>query len=151
MLILGIVIAIVIFVVVGIIDVCDDYDIQSISASGSLLLFGACLIGMFICFHQLGQAKIIDEKIIMYQEENKQIESQIDSLVKEYMQYEGNTLKEFASDSSITLVTIYPDLKSDELVKNQINTYTENNNKIKELKESKLEYRLAKWGLYFGN
>lgn len=148
MLILGIVIAIVGFI--ASIIFIEDCDISCITCMICLLLFGVCLIGMFICFHQLGQAKIIDEKIVMYQEENKQIESQIDTLVKEYMQYEGNTLKEFTSNSSITLVTLYPNLKSDELVKSQINAYTENNNKIKELKESKLNYRLAKWWLYFG-
>lgn len=148
MLILGIVIAIVGFI--ASIIFIEDYDISCITCIICLLLFGACLIGIFICFRNLGQAKIIDDKITMYQEENKQIESQIDTLVKQYMEYEGNTLKEFVTNSSITLVTLYPNLKSDELVKNQINTYTANNNKIKELKESKLNYKLAKWWLYFG-
>ena len=149
MLILGIVIGI-LLIVYCFIFLHDEDFIILFGGAGALIVI-ASLIGMFICFHNLGQAKIIDAKITMYQEENKQIETQIDTLVKEYMKYEGNTLKKFASDSSITLVTMYPDLKSDELVKSQINTYTENNNKIKELKESKLNYRLVKWWLYFGN
>lgn len=90
------------------------------------------------------------DKIKMYQEENKIIENQIDVLVKNYMEYEGTTLKEFKSESSITLVSIYPNLKSDELVKTQIRTYTENNEKIKELKEIEIDLKIGKWLLYFG-
>lgn len=89
------------------------------------------------------------DKIKMYQEENKIIENQIDVLVKNYMEYEGTTLKEFKSESSITLVSIYPNLKSDELVKTQIKTYTENNKKIKELKEAEIDLKIGKWLLYF--
>lgn len=105
------------------------------------------IIYIFITFADGYTAK---DKIKMYQEENAKIEEQIDTLVKQYMNYEGNTLKEFASDSSITLVTMYPDLKSDTLVQTQIKTYTNNNNKIKELKEAQIDMKLGKWLLYFG-
>ena len=66
------------------------------------------------------------------------------------MEHEKKTLSEFKSESSITLVNLYPDLKSNELVQQQLNIYVENNNKIKELKNNKLEYQLSKWWLYFG-
>ena len=36
------------------------------------------------------------------------------------------------------------------MVIKQMDIYTENNNKIKELKEQKLDYQIAKWWLYFG-
>ena len=148
MLILGIVIGILIIIASVIADY--EYDCGFFGVSVGFVVIIASLIGMFICFHDIGQAKIIDKKITMYQEENKNIEEQINNLVKEYMEYEGSTLKEFSSESSITLITMYPDLKSDELVKAQIETYTKNNNKIKELKEDKLDYRLTKWWIYFG-
>lgn len=147
MLILGIVIGI-LLIILGIL--IDDYDIGFIFGTIGLGGIALSLFGMLICFGMIGESKIIDNKISMYQEENKNIEKQIDTLVKQYMDYEGNTLKEFSSESSITLVTMYPDLKSDELVKTQIETYTNNNNKIKELKEKKLDYKLAKWWIYFG-
>jgi hypothetical protein len=86
----------------------------------------------------------------MYQEENKNIEKQMDILVKQYMEYESKTITEFKSESSVTLMTMYPELKADTLVQTQIDTYTANNNKIKKLKEKKLNYKLAKWWLYFG-
>lgn len=94
--------------------------------------------------------KYIDEKIAMYQEENTKIEKQIDALVQNYMQYESDTYGEFKSSDAITLVSLYPDLKSDELVQQQIEVYTTNNQKIKELKEQKIDINKDKWWLYFG-
>ena len=86
----------------------------------------------------------------MYTEENTKIEEQIDAIVKEYMEYEGETFSELKGDSSMILVSLYPDLKSDELVKTQISTYQANNKKIKELKETKINAKIYKWWLYFG-
>jgi hypothetical protein len=113
-----------------------------------LLIINIILLCVFT--NQVKNLDIIDKKIEMYQEENNKIESDIDVLVKQYMEHEKSTLKEFKNESSITLVNLYPDLKSNELVKQQINIYTENNNKIKELKEKKLNYQVSKWWLYFG-
>jgi len=89
-------------------------------------------------------------KIKMYEEENTKIEEQVDVLVKQYMEYEGKTLTEFKSESSITLVSLYPELKSDTLISKQIEVYIANNNKIKELKELEIEMKIGKWLLYFG-
>jgi len=89
-------------------------------------------------------------KIEMYQEENTKIETQINVLVKEYMNYEQETFAEFKSESTMTLVSLFPELKSDELVQQQMKVYVENNNKIKALKESLIDLKLAKWLLYFG-
>lgn len=55
----------------------------------------------------------IDSKIAMYTEANAKIESQIETAVKQYQSYESNTYTELAPDSYITLVSIYPELKSD--------------------------------------
>lgn len=89
-------------------------------------------------------------KIEMYEKENQKIEEQVDVLVKQYMEYEGKTLKEFKSENSITLVSLYPELKSDTLISKQIEVYIANNNKIKELKEKEIEMKIGKWLLYFG-
>ena len=61
-----------------------------------------------------------------------------------------NIISEVKPESAMQLITVYPDLKADELVKSQINVYIENNNKIKELKEEKINIPTAKWWLYFG-
>ncbi len=92
----------------------------------------------------------IDEKIAMYEEENGKIEAQMDVLVEKYMKYEQETFLDFkAEESSITLVALIPDLKSDELVKTQINVYINNNAKIKELKEDKINMQTKRWILFF--
>lgn len=147
MIILGIIIGI-LFMVLG--TIADDFDTGEIVGGIGVIIIVVSLIGGFICFGQIGKSRIIDDKISMYQKENKNIEKQMDILVKQYMFYESETIKEFKSESSITLVTMYPNLKADTLVQTQITTYTDNNNKIKELKENKLNYKLAKWWLYFG-
>jgi len=64
-----------------------------------------------------------------YEEQNSKIEEQIDVVVKQYMEYESDTYAMTAPESSITLVSLYPELKSDELVKRQITVYQENNRK----------------------
>lgn len=98
----------------------------------------------------VSNGRTIDEKITMYQEENNKIEKQLDTLVSNYMNYESNTYEKFKSESSVTLVSMYPELKSDKLVEEQISVYEENNKKIRELKEDKINLKVKKWWLYFG-
>ena len=134
MVVLGIVIGILIMILAH--KSGDADTMEFFGVVGGFLII-ASIIGTFVCLVPISKSIVIDEKISMYQDENKKIENQINTLVKEYMTYEGSTLKEFASDSSITLVAMYPNLKSDELVKKQIDSYINNNNKIKEFLESK--------------
>lgn len=95
---------------------------------------------------------IYDEKIAMYQEENAKIEQDIDRVVTEYMQHEHDTFVDIkAEKSSITLVTLVPELKSDKLVQQQLDIYVSNNQAIKELKNQKINLTMLKWLLYFGN
>ena len=116
--------------------------------------FGMCFCVLFIIAILLGiivsGGRTIDEKIAMYQEENNKIEKQLDTLVSNYMNYESNTYEKFKSESSVTLVSMYPELKSDKLVEEQISVYEENNKKIRELKEDKINLKVEKWWLYFG-
>lgn len=116
--------------------------------------FLMCFVVSFVVGIFLGIAvsngRTIDEKILMYQEENTKIEKQIDTLVSNYMDYESDAYEKFKSESSITLVSMYPELKSDKLVEEQISVYEENNKKIRELKEDKINLKVKKWWLYFG-
>lgn len=118
------------------------------------VFFLACFCVLFVIGIFLGisvsNGKTIDEKIAMYQEENNKIEKQIDTLVSNYMNYESDTYEKIKSESSITLVSMYPELKSDKLVEEQISVYEENNKKIREFKEDKINLKVKKWWLYFG-
>ena len=64
---------------------------------------------------------------------------------------EGNTFIECGSDGNgMTLINLYPELKSDALVKQQIDTYISNNNQIKTLKNDYINANSGRWWLYFG-
>ena len=86
----------------------------------------------------------------MYEEENKSIENSIDITVKSFMDYEASTYQEIKDKDGIDLVALFPKLKSDTLVQKQIEVYLANNDKLKELKEKKIDLSKAKWELYFG-
>ena len=113
---------------------------------GSIISFIA-LIALLVTVSEL---TAIQPKIEMYQTENTNIENQITECVKEYQKYETEIFTEVAPDSAITLVSLYPELKSDELVKKQIEVYLANNQKIKELKEQDIMGDVYRWWTYFG-
>lgn len=126
-------------------------------AINSISLLGAVAIGIIdvVCIFAMITFMIngitASDKIKMYQAENKQIENQIGELVKGYMDYESETYKSFKNENSVTMINLYPELKSNELVQKQMNVYLTNNAKIKELKEIEIDTKIGKWLLYFGN
>lgn len=117
-----------------------------ISGFGAIFTFVAWFI-ILIC---LTSCRTINPKIEMLQEQNKQIEEKVAISVEQYMNYEKDTFTELKPESYINLVNLYPELKSDELIKQEIELYTTNNEKIVELKEMKIEETMYKWLIYFG-
>ena len=110
----------------------------------------ASFIALIVLLINVSSLKSIEPQIKMYQTENTNIENQITECVREYQKYETEIFTEVAPDSAITLVSLYPELKSDELVKKQIEIYVANNQKIKELKERKIKGDVYRWWVYFG-
>lgn len=137
----------VIFLIITILVACGDDD----AAFAPGLLMVGSLVLVVISIFNVVDGRVIDNKIAMYQEENTNIETQMDILIERYMDYESETFGELKGESSITLVSLYPELKADKLVEQQIEVYTSNNKKIKELKESKINVSKWKWWLYFGS
>lgn len=113
---------------------------------GTLISFGTFIV---LCI-LVSKGKTINQRIEMYQEQNQKIEQSIADLVENYMNYESTTFSELSPDSAITLVSLYPELKSDTLVAQQCNLYMENNRKITELREGRINLSVYKWWLYFG-
>ena len=95
-----------------------------------------CLIVSIVLCTGVKDGAVIDEKIAMYKKENTKIEAQMDMLVSKYMKFETDTYGELKNESSITLVSLYPDLKSDELVKKQIDVYESNNKEIRKIERT---------------
>jgi len=119
-----------------------------------LITFGilTAVFGMwiFLLINAVGTSATIDQKIKMYEEENSRIEKSVDVIVKGYMEFEASTYTGLKDKDAISLVSLFPELKSDSLVQQQIEIYVANNQKIKGLKENKIDLSAAKWKLYFG-
>ena len=118
------------------------------------IIFGCVTIFFFIWCVRLiitvGTGHTLDKKINMYKAENATIEESIDATVKNYMSFEATTYAEFKDEDAINLISLFPELKSDTLVQQQIEVYVSNNQKIKELKEQQIDLSKAKFKLYFG-
>ena len=117
--------------------------------SGIVAVIMVCIICCLV--PDVATAITIDDKITMYQEENARIEQDIDRIVEEYMKHENDTFTDLKTEeSSITLVALFPELKSNTLVQQQLEIYIANNEKIKILREEKIDIAKLKWLLYFG-
>lgn len=92
----------------------------------------------------------LDSRIELYQSQNAEIESKVQATVASYLTHEKQTYKDLKPDNAIAIVSAYPELHGNELVKKQIEVYEDNNKKILGLKEEKLNQSVYKWWLYFG-
>lgn len=90
----------------------------------------------------------ISDTIKMYEEENTKIEEQMTTIVQNYQGYEKEVVSNIA-DMEVLLIK-FPELKSSGLVKTQMAVYIKNNDKIKQLKEKKINTKVSRWLLYFG-
>ena len=93
----------------------------------------------------------IDAKLEMYEKENARIEQSVEIVVKDYLDHENKVYDNITTENAVTVVALaYPELASKDIVKEQIALYESNNKKIKDLKEQKIDIRLEKFWLYFG-
>ena len=131
------------------------YDKFDTDAGCNVAIFG-CALGFvsFITIIVLGinikSLSVIDDRIAMYEEENTRIEQQIADVVEQYQKYETDIFREVAPESAVTMVSLYPELKSDSLVQAQIEVYTENNKTIRDLRDKQIKGNVYRWWLYFG-
>ena len=120
-----------------------------ISGIGMVVGFFA-LLGLIIVGVNVKSLSVIDDRIAMYEEENARIEQQIADVVEQYQKYETDIFREVAPESAVTMVSLYPELKSDSLVQAQIEVYTENNKTIRDLRDKQIKGNVYRWWLYFG-
>lgn len=120
-----------------------------ISGIGMVVGFFA-LVGLIVVSINVKSLSVIDSRIEMYEEENTHIEQQIADVVEQYQKYETDIFMEVAPESAVTMVSLYPELKSDSLVQAQIEVYAENNKTIKDLRDQQIKGDVYRWWLYFG-
>lgn len=117
----------------------------------ALFLLVIEIIPLLVLVGLLINTRAVDQKIELYVQQNKEIESKVENAVKQYMEHENKTFTGLKTDESyITLVSLYPELKSDELIKEEIKLYEKNNKKIISLKEENINKTIYKWWIYFG-
>lgn len=124
-------------------------------AGGALssVVFIISILAMFWTGYHVNRCVyVIPTQIAMYEEENARIEEKVRDTVNKYMEYEGGVIMEIApEDDAMTLISLYPDLKTDQLISEEISVYIANNDQIKKLKAEQAEQASYKWWLYFGH
>lgn len=136
-----------IIILILVIGLLDEEFFTLLALMGTVICIAAII---FLTSSVVGQ-RTVDQEIEMYQEENMNIETKVKETVRAYMNYEESTYKQLVENADLTTLVIkYPELNSNELIKTEINLYVENNNKIKALKEEKINITIYKWWLYFG-
>ena len=122
----------------------------SVMQTFGIVLASIAAVAFIILLTLSIMATKVEDRIVMYQEENSKIESQITTIVERYQKYEADIFESVSKENAISYVTLFPELKSDTLVQKQIETYIANNEKIKELKEDAIMAPVYRWWLYFG-
>ena len=122
----------------------------SVSGGIGFLFSIIAFIAIIILGIHVKSISVIDDRIDMYEEENTRIERQIADVVEQYQKYETDIFMEVAPENAVTMVSLYPELKSNSLVQAQIEVYVENNKTIKYLKDKQINGDVYRWWLYFG-
>lgn len=124
----------------------DEYDFSGFG----IIIVAIALLGIFINIGCLVCGRTLDDKIAMYEQENTAIEQSVDVLVKDYYKHESDTYSSLKPENAVLFASAYPELQSNNLAMKQLEIYVENNDKIKELKEDRINLSRNRFWLYFG-
>lgn len=123
----------------------------TLNAIGGIIVGVTCLAILITGVDYHKNLNTLDNKIEMYQTENTEIETTINYIIEGYKDYEQNVFENSKEGiDPVVLYSIYPELKSNELVNKQIDVYIQNKNTIKELKSQQIDNEVLAWWLYFG-
>lgn len=128
---------------------CDFYESWGILGGIASGIFGVVLI-VLICVYIFNKPTI-SNKIEMYEEENKKVETQLVESVNIWLTRQETTFESISSIDGVTTYLVkYPELKGDSLVDELMETYKNNSKEIKQLKSRKINLEgIAKIG-WFG-
>ena len=130
---------------------CDECPEECGWMAGVFVIVGVIMFGYNA--YLIRQCKyVIPNQIAMYEEENSRIEEKVANTVTKYMEYEKDIFIEVSpDDDAFSLISLYPELRSDALISKEIDVYISNNDKIKELKTEMLKISNHRFWLYFGH
>lgn len=128
----------------------DDGELFFTGAVGTGVVAALVLMAGVLNISIIINARYADSRIRVVEEKNESLEAGIQVAVERYLKHEGDTYSEMSPDEAIAVVSTYPELASNELVKEQIATYKSNREEILRYEQSKIDGEVAKWWLYFG-
>jgi hypothetical protein len=129
--------------------VYDDCEISLFLYIGGGIFVLLLLIILAGASH-IAEEKTINGQIELYERENAQIEVEINDAIDEYVQLKCGGVKRTNSTKLTTLVSIYREVCSSDIIQEKLTIYMGNEGKITELKEKVLEIYGWKWWIYFG-
>ena len=141
-----------IILVIATVKLTKKWELEEFAAATVIgaVIVGIAVIVVTVCLVDVTYRT--DKMIQIYTEENEEVEKKLENAVQNYMQYEKDIMISVSPDTdTISLISLYPDLKSDKLVESEIETYISNNNKIKELRADKTLKSTYKFLLFFGH
>mgnify|MGYP006343689265 CR=1 FL=1 len=116
---------------------------ESDAINGLIFLSGLVgfilLIAVLVCTYEYYETiTLVDQRIQLYAEQNKDIENKVGLVVDKYLEHEKNTYATLKPKTKITLASTYPELQSNKIVQQQIQLYNKNNKKIINCKLQKI-------------
>ena len=130
-----------ILLVIGIILFVVGLYYDNVPTFGTGLILGAVgLLGALIAVEKYNEsATTVDAKLLVLEEQNQIVLSQIEPLVQQALEYESTTYKNFKLDVAkvIAFTQLYPDLKANSFLNKQIDIILANQEEIKQLKLDK--------------
>lgn len=128
-----------------------DTDLEGCLAFGSLVI--ALIVGVVFLFNLAGYINYChaDERIEAVKTKNAEIEKEIQTSVQAFFEHEGKTYDGMTPDDALAYAVAYPELASNELVKEQIATYKSNREQVLTYEQQKIDRKIKAWWLWFGN
>lgn len=116
-----------------VIGVCKYEDVLSVT--GTIFLFIFIIVTVITLFCYNDTKSTVKAKIAVLEQRNEEVLSQIEPVVNKYLEYESSTLMGFkVAVSKVIALSMYPELKGNEMVQEQLNIIKENQKAITELK-----------------
>lgn len=134
---------------------CDEWEDDTCLILGALVVFAvigaiSCVIAFFVNWSKYIDYCHAEERIELVEAKNTDIENEIQIAVREYMEHEHKTYEDLSPNDAIAVATAYPELSSNELIKEQISTYKSNRDQILQLKQQTIDRKIKAWWLWFG-
>lgn len=150
MVLAALVIAIILIVIGGIVNIRKYKDGYAYQIIGGYIIAFATL-GLLICGSIISKVPEYNKKIEVYETEMQTIQVTINDVVANYLDHEKDTYAALTPENAVIFASIYPELSSSELVKRQLEIYNNYLVSIKNCKLALAEVSTAKWWLYFGH